>query len=292
MSDTGELIRGDVATGDGYLGGWRHDLEDWEHLAALPDDWQVMAMSGTFDEVRLDPRDVLKIENQSNQGACQGHALSSVVEWVHCIQTGDFSLQLSRAMGYYETQRLDGIRGDRGSTISGGVKLAMNTGICAETFWTYPSRYSNGRPRNYDAVLQSAAKYKIGTSLRLRSYDAIRTFLGAGLGGISIGIAWSSRVMSRAIVERYSTGGGGHAIGLFALSKRLDKKGRPYVWMMNSWGSKWPANANTRGWSEWAPSAVEQIMRSGRTTAIGLSDMPNLAPRTFTLEDWKRRLTA
>lgn len=269
---------------DGYIGGWLIDEEDLEYLASLPDDTPVLAMRG-YKEVTVDPRDVLKIENQSSQGACQGHAISSVCEWCYILATGNPDLQLSRAMGYYETQRIDGINGDRGSTISGGVKLATNTGICEETLWPYPSRYDNDRPNAWNDVVANASQYKIQSSYRLKSYDAIRTFLGSGQGGVSIGISWGNS-MSKSVVDSFKAGGGGHAIGLFSLSDRKDANGSPWVWMMNSWGSNW----GNRGWSEWSPRAVDQMMVHRFTVAIGLSDMPGVAPREFDLDDWKKEL--
>ena len=269
-------------------GGWREDREDAAFLNRLRGEAPVLAMRGTYTETTFDPREVMRVENQSNQSSCQGHAISSVVEWCHCIASGNPGLQLSRAYGYYETQRGDGIRGDRGSTISGGVKLAMESGICEESLWPYPKSYNTRRPRDWDECLQNAKQYKIKTKRRMTTYDGVRTFLGSGLGGITIGIGWSSRVMSKAVVESYTSGGGGHAISLLCLSKRKDRAGDPFVWCMNSWGRGW-ANG---GWSEWSPKAVRQILASGRTTAVGLSDMPSVKPREFTLDDWKKALRA
>jgi hypothetical protein len=94
--------------------------------------------------------------------------------------------------------------------------------------------------------------------------------------------------MSRAVVESFPGGGGGHAIALLSLSERKDNDGRPYVWMCNSWGANWGNN----GWSEWAPKAIEQMCRHRYTVPIGVSDMPNAKPREFTLDDWKRKLKA
>ena len=270
---------------DGYIGGWLVDDEDQQFLATLDDDSAVMGLVGSYSEVTIDPRDVLKVENQRNQGACQGHSLTSACEWCYILESGNKDLQLSRAMGYYETQRIDGIRGDRGSTISGGVKLATNTGICEERLWPYPGAYRNQRPMGWSEITTNAAQYKIQSSYRLESYGAVRAFLGSGQGGISIGISWGSR-MSKPVVESFRAGGGGHAVGLFSLSERKDSSGRPYVWMMNSWGAKW----GNRGWSEWAPKAVEQMFRHRFTVAIGLSDMPGAKPREFDLDDWKNEL--
>lgn len=271
---------------DPRVGYWLHDVEDQEFLNSLPNESPVLAMRGTYDEIAFDPRKVMKVENQGSVGSCQGHAISSVAELCYYIATGDLTHQLSRAYSYYETQRIDGITSDRGSTISGGIKLATTKGIPEESLWKYSGRYDNKRPSNWSEVEADAAKHKIGQSYRMTTYDGVRTFLGSGQGGISIGISWGGE-MDRAIVNSFSgTGGGGHAISLLSLSKRNDVSGRPFVWMMNSWGANW----GNGGWSEWAPSAVEQMLRHRYTACFGLSDMPNVKPREFSLDEWQKGL--
>jgi C1A family cysteine protease len=268
-----------------FIGGWLQDEEDWENLYAMSGEHEVLALMGSYNEVSLDPRRVVRVENQGSQGSCQGHSISSVVEWCYYLASNDLEKQLSRAMGYYESQRLDRISGDRGSTISAGVRLATNTGICSEPLWPYPSSYNQSRPSNWDAVLQDAATYRIGRSIRLTTYEAVRTFLGSGQGGINIGISWGSG-MSRAVVESFSAGGGGHAIALLSLSDRKDSAGQPYVWMLNSWGS----NFGNKGWSEWSPRAIGQMMSSRSTACIGCSDMPHVKPREISLDQIKKKL--
>ena len=271
---------------DPRVGYWLHDVEDFDYLKSLPGESSVLAMRGTYSEVKVDPRAVMKIENQGSVGSCQGHALSSCVELCYYIATGDLTRQLSRAFGYYETQRIDGINGDRGSTISGGIKLATTLGIPREDLWKYSGRYENRRPANWTEIVEDAKLHQVGQSYRMESYDGVRTFLGSGQGGISIGISWGGEV-DRPVVNSFSgAGGGGHAIALLGLSERLDQSGRPYVWMLNSWGANW----GNKGWSEWAPSAVEQMLRHRYTACFGLSDMPNVKPREYTLEDLKKGL--
>jgi hypothetical protein len=46
----------------GYIGGWLHDEEDQEFLDSLPSEMSVLAMRGTYNEVRVDARKVMKIE--------------------------------------------------------------------------------------------------------------------------------------------------------------------------------------------------------------------------------------
>lgn len=270
----------------GHIGGWLREQEDVAFLDSLPGESAVLAMRGTYSEVKVDPREVMKVENQGSVGSCQGQDLSSVCELCYYIATGDLSLQLSRAYAYYETQRIDGINGDRGSTISGGIKLATTKGIPREELWKYSGRYENRRPSNWLEIETDAAKYRVGQSYRMTTYDGVRTFLGSGQGGVSIGISWSGEV-DRPIVNSFSgAGGGGHAIALLGLSERLDTSGRPFVWMLNSWGSGW----GNKGWAEWAPNAVEQMLRHRNTACFGLSDMPNVKPREYTLDNLKKDL--
>ena len=172
------------------------------------------------------------------------------------------------------------------STISGGSKLATTKGICREELWKYSGRYDARRPSNWAEIEADAAQHKVGQSYRMESYDGVRTFLGSGQGGISIGISWSGEV-DRPIVNSFSgAGGGGHAIALLGLSERLDSSGRPFVFMLNSWGTSW----GNSGWAEWAPNALEQMLRHRATACFGLSDMPNVKPREFTLEDMRKGL--
>jgi len=268
--------------------GYPIELEDREYIAGLPPENNVLAMRGTYNEVRLDVRSLAIVENQASQGACAGHSLSSVLEWIYVVIRGEAKwFQLSRAMGYYEAQRINNIRGDRGSTISAGVKLAKNTGLCREELWRYPSAYNPARPANYNDVLADAANYKVGSETAITTYEGYRTFLGAGLGGIHQGIGWNSTV-NRKLVESYSTNGrdGGHSICALCLSTRVDSKGDPYAWILNSWNNNWGQN----GWAEWSPNAIRQMLRYQHTTFVGLSDMPNVQPREYTLDDIKKDL--
>lgn len=268
--------------------GYPIDKEDRDYLRQLPSAVGNVPLFGEYEEQRLDPRELIKVENQGSVGSCQGHALSSCMEWCFAIATNGQKHQLSRAMGYYETQRLDGINGDRGSTISGGVKLARGTGLCSEPLWPYSGRYDPRRPSNWSDILSDASKYKIARAVQIKSYDEFRAFLGSMQGGIHIGIAWGNS-MSRAVIESFSPGMGGHAISGLCLSERVDSQGRPYAWIMNSWGQS-VGSREYPGWHEWSPNAISQMLRHQWTEMVGLSDMPDVKPRKLSLEDWKSKL--
>lgn len=268
-------------------GGWRRDLEDFAALNKVCGESPVLAMMGTFTAVTLNPIEVLKVEAQLSVGSCQGHALTTVMEWDYCIATSTSDVQLSRAAAYYLCQSDDGIRGDNGSCVGTGANRAIKFGIGEEKYWTYSGKYDPRKPSTYNEYVESALKYRIGSQHKMTSYDGVATFLGAGLGGVEIGIGWNSSC-DRAVIESYRPGGGGHALAFIALSDRKDSQGRSYIWMANSWGAGW----GNKGWAEVSPTAVQQMLSDRFTVMIGLSDMPNIAPRKFNVDDWKSALRA
>lgn len=260
----------------GYVPG----REDIQYLNTLRGEQAVLAMRGTYNEVRLDPRKLIRVENQKSLGSCAGHSLSSILEWLYALATGGDTIQLSRAMAYFATQEIDGIQGDNGSTVMGGVQLAKTKGVCREDLWKYPAKYDNRWPSDRNAILEDAKKFRIATSTRITTYEGFRTFLGSGQGGIHTGIAWGD-AMNRAVVDRYTPGGGGHSICALCLSDRTDSNGEPYAFIQNSWSEDF-GNA---GWQEWSPTAIRQMLQNRMTVFAGLSDMPEVKPREWSLQD-------
>jgi hypothetical protein len=265
---------------------WAFDLEDWKFLNAIPEPDDELLYLAKADSQTLDPRKVLKTENQRNMGSCRGHSGSTGAEWLRTLATGEIGFQLSRMMMYIETQRIDGISGDRGSTIAGGIQLLENVGLCREELWPYPAAYTQQRPANWQAIIEDAKPHRIGRKNRLRSYDQASAWAGTGQGYLDIGIPWRQEY-SAPVVEKYLGGGGGfHAVALFTLSDRKDRSGRNYIWMLNSHG----LNSGQQGWSEYSPAFIEGVLTHPGTVFIGVSDMPHLTPRKFTLDEWKKGL--
>lgn len=257
---------------------WRSDLERFDLFESLPDDSEVMQLVGTYTELPFDPRKVLKCENQGSMGSCRGHSGSTGSEWIRTLATREIGVQLSRWFMYRFTQKKDGINGDRGSTIMGGVALLADTGLPIEELCPYPRQYTTADPPNMAAILKDAARHKVTRSNRLTSYDGVRAWLGSGQGYVDCGIPWSS-AYARPVVESFSGGNGGHAIALIYLSERKDRSGRPYIWMFNSHGT----SSGVAGWSEWSPAFVDAAIKSRSGVFVGLSEMPNVKPRSV---DW------
>ncbi len=238
----------------------RLELEDRETLAALPDVPRSFATASIPDEVSVDWH---KHENQGRLGSCQGNALTSCLERLQFVRTRDRSKveQLSRIFGYLATQKIDGLLGrDQGSTISGGVKLALNDGVPPESNTGYPSQYpaSSDRSRilsrsNYEA----GAPYKAVSSWRVTD-DAVdaRQFIGGG-GAISLGIKWHSGLIPRSrIVTRFSGGGGGgHAVAALGYERN---------------GNIVCVNSHGDGEFQVTPDAWRQMVRHSWSAFIGL----------------------
>ncbi|MBX3422213.1 MAG: hypothetical protein KF752_11720 [Pirellulaceae bacterium] len=255
---------------------WAVDQEDWQFLESLPAaDDQLRVLFGSYQELLFNPQEVLRTENQGRMGSCRGHGGTTGMEWIRTLITKAVGQQLSRMMLYVETQRRDGIRGDRGATIANGIRQMIEIGVCREELWPYPKAYSQQRPSDWQEVLKDAAKNKIGRADRLRSYEAIRTFLGAGQGFVDVGTAYRPEYYAE-VAERFSGGNGGHAVVLIYLSQKIDSRGRPYIWGVNSHG----LNTGRKGWFQWSPDFIDGAMRHSHTVMIGCSDMPNLEVRS------------
>lgn len=256
--------------------GYRIDLEDRDALKAGAIDFQ-LAVKGFAAPEEIDPRKWHRIENQSSMGSCQGHALSSVCEMAYHIATGEVT-QFSPLFSYYATQKLDGITGDNGSTISGGAKCAKQYGQCPLAVMPYPNpaRYTGTIPAE---AFAAAEPFKIRSHSMCKNYADVFAYLASGQGGVEIGISWNASMTpnSEGLVEQFrGGGGGGHAVCFLGYSKRVDSKGRKYLWLANSWSETWDGD----GWAEVSPTAVDQMGKDQYTVMIGLSDMtaPKVRP--------------
>jgi hypothetical protein len=262
--------------------GWDRELEQ-QTLATM--DAAALALelpvSGPDNApIEIDPRPFMRVESQGAKGSCQGQAVTSLCEYAMAAQ-GSVMTQLSRDHGYYGTQKIDGLLGrDAGSTIWGGIQLAKK-GICEETLWPYREVYDPRPPGGWERIETAALRFQLKSHTRTRTYDDIWSYIGLGFGGVEIGMTWNeSMTPVNGVIERYRPGGrGGHAVAFLGYSRRRDSKNRPYLWLLNSYSSRW----GNKGWAEVSPTAVETIMLDRYTVAIGGSDMSVPKRRTI---DW------
>ena len=243
-----------------------YDREDHDFLKSIPEAPMKSSEWASFSR----PEEVLvdwhKTENQGPMGSCQGHSISSVLERLAMVR-GE-KIQLSEIFAYLASQKIDGLLGgDRGSTISGGCKVAMQYGIPPESMTGYPRGYPSRAER--ERVL-SSENYAAGEPYKAKSlwkvpqdHEAVLDFIGGG-GGINFGIAWSSGTIPRdRVVRNYRPGRGGHAMAVLGYNKE-----------------GWLRAVNSHGDGEYfiTQDGWDQIMRYGRTTAIGVMGNPEGKP--------------
>jgi len=239
---------------------WNEDVqarEDGAFFDALPD---LPPAFAEFSRPRVVPIDWHKTENQGRIGSCQGNGLTSLLERLQWVLGK--RVQLSRIFAYLATQKLDGLLGsDRGSTISGGIKLALQHGVPLETATGYPSKYPGRSDRariltqaNYDA----GAEFKAVSSWRVgRNHDETLNFIGGG-GGVSFGVAWYSGFIPRdRVVRRFNPRSvkGGHAMVVLGYDEH---------------GNLEAANSHNDGPFKIEPPAWLQMLQHKRTRAVGL----------------------
>lgn len=241
--------------------GWIRELEDENIINETGTDpsEMILAMASTDDpptyDIHAEPW--ADLFWQGSQGACQGHALAHMAQIVFAQNTGN-RRHFSRAQCYYESQRHDGIRGDRGSTLTGGMKVATEDGIVLEDDWKYPSRYNNARPSNYNEL----PRVKFKHSKRMKDADEIWSFLLAG-GVVQTGLTWNGSC-ERDYADSYSfNGAGGHSTILYGFESGSDDK-----WCIhhNSW-KNWGIDRSGR--SCWSKNFIAGVCKERWSVFIG-----------------------
>ena len=272
---------------DGAAEGYAIDRERLRDLQLNSIDMPSNLAEAYGEPIGEEIKDKIKTENQYSIGSCQGQSLTSVMEL--CALIAGHPLQLSRWYAYRKSQQEDGIFGDRGSTISGGVAIAKRDGVCLESLCPYPDRYTssiNPKGTASESVLaENASLFKIKSSIRIDSLATADEFINKGLGGLHVGVAWN-REFNPKVIESYTGrgAGGGHAWAILGRGPLVcpETNMRSFL-MLNSWGEDW--TNSDRGWKEIMPKALRQIIAHNRTAIVGLSDMAesDIITRSF---DW------
>jgi hypothetical protein len=267
---------------NGYIGGYRIDLEDKDGLLATETPASRLLRVGDTPE-RVDPRKSplaadgwLPVENQGAIGSCAGNALSECLEYCYGLMAGK-ALAISRYHAYVAAQLKDSIRGDKGSTLSGGTKAALD-GICRESIGPYPSRYISPESYITPEIKADAPNFRMRSHTSIKSADHGREFIGSGVGIIQIGISWGNEMTPdrNGCIRLFTgSGGGGHSVALAGYIPDSDAGQRSSVgwWFLlkNSWGTSW--SPSLRGYAYLDPAAFNQMLRHRFTVAYGRSDL-------------------
>jgi C1A family cysteine protease len=275
-----------------FYSGYRIELEDRQFLLAT--DCRATYRSFGDLPVEVDPRKSnlasigwLQVEDQRQQGSCQGQALTECAEFCYAAASGGKVVQLSRQYAYIRSQQFDNIRSDSGSTLSGGTKCAIE-GICDETIGPYRGSSYPGWGYITDAMRADAKNYRLMTHTAIKSADELKQYVGSGIGIIQIGISWNSSMTpdSKGCIRRFSSGGGGgHSVVFcgYVPDSAIGVQSSAGWWalMKNSWGTRWGVG----GYAYVEPSAINQMIRASWSVFVGRSDMVIPGPRNI---DWTK----
>lgn len=263
-----------------WVGGWRHDLENQAEILSRSmcnyARWQQSLLEYDWEPPEeLDPRgDWNPVENQGPIGSCQGQSLADAADYCYMLSHGE-QIQLSRSWAYLLSQKFDGINGDRGSTLDGGSKAAMQVGLVEEKDCPYQGSYNSMRSffnSNYDRLVEKAQDFKLQTEVPLATYDEIYHFLAGQTGPVQIGILWG--LPDAWEIRSYRASGGGHAV-LFVGYLKVSGWPKPGLLLKNSWGKSWGRD----GYAIVHPDAVEGMCRHRWNVFVGRSDMDSPRPR-------------
>lgn len=224
----------------------------------------------------VDPRDWLRVENQGPVGSCRGFCRSTGAELAYYFETGRV-IQYSPMWCYLRTQARDGLLGrDAGSTIEGGVKVALEEGHCTEQVFPYPGRYTTRIP---EGAAADAAHHKCQSSTWIDSADAAYAFLAGRCGAIDVGAGWPLPFDRSGVLRNLTSVGtqGGHAWSLVGYLAEQCPQGKPIFLMVNSHSSGWGKAGF--GLIHWA--ALESLLRHRQTSAVGLSHMSVPEPQPY-----------
>lgn len=216
------------------------------------------------------PLDYLQVLNQKNKGACAGFTIAQVASMNFWVATGGQMTQgFSGDAMYVLAQEKDGIRGDRGSTPTGCAWVVQNIGVVPlEVYGPTVSEYRQLKPVT-DAHRQAAADYKMESIVRLKSYDQVYQFLGAGLGSVQCCSLWKQHFMEQNLVDSFhgpkhaSGHGGGHSYTM----NGYDENGN--ILVTNSWDT----NVHDEGGFLVTRNFMNELFSNEMSFVLGYSNM-------------------
>lgn len=274
-------------------GGWRYELEDKAFLMGF------QAPAPNLPRVDIAALPVTqgyllkfhKRELQARQNSCRGHATSSCIEKAYWCETKGQTRQYSREFSYLTGQKEDGLTGDVGASMTGGLKAAQKYGICTEEVYPYTGQYPQNGFASIPRKAFDAAKQTTLVSWRLlKNYEEVLAWLSEGIGGVQIGIHWNETCQPdpNGQLNMYAPGPfkgerdiSGHALALLDWDKlQLDRSGRPYIGMAN-WHEDYGINGNA--WI--APNIVDWWCQNMEVHGLANVAGPDIAPRDM---DWTK----
>ena len=275
--------------------GYPIELEDRDALRSSATE-AVLLMLGDLPE-RMDPRSsalgsqgFLQVEDQQQQGSCQGQSLSDCGEFAHTFATGEV-IQISRQYAYIASQMENNIRSDSGSTLESGTR-AFKKGFPLESVAPYAGNHYPGWGYITQAMRDKAI-YKLMSHTEMKSAEHVKQFIGSGVGIVQLGITWGNEMSpdGQGCIRSFSgRGGGGHAIVFagYVPDSDVGVKSSAGWWLLlkNSWSKRW----GKFGYAYVDPRACDQMIRHQWTSMYGRSDMDSPRPRPIRFDFTKQSI--
>jgi len=279
-----------LESNDEEFTGYAIDDEDLNAVAneSVDFDFESMPMRGDVP-AKYDPRTIpWRVENQGRVGRCAGMAASSVGEMCFNRQSaGQKIIHFNGHASYIWAQKNSrGLYGrDAGSTIHGNVKAAKQKGFCpidwsgdGRADYPLPPRYTTNIPAEAEA---HAAKYKIGYSAFLETFDAVLNFLRSGQGAVMVGGSWGRwSPNADGIADRFRSGGSGHAWMICGWDCSRKTYSDDLLIAVNSHGERsWK-----KGFCFLTRRFVKDFSEHKHTVIAGMSDLSDPEPRKVNWE--------
>lgn len=217
-----------------------------------------------------------KPKMQYYTNSCAGHGGAHALIQAIYAQTGSL-MDLSAWFVYLMGQKEGGGFGSDGGAYLGGVQSAlMKYGSCMDDLCPNLGRYYTGvKQQAYDDAKNHLVTKAV--DLEAGGYDRLRFMLGQQLGSGVFAVGWPIRFDSDGDVSVYRPGSAGHAMCWHSLSAKLDRRGRPWVWCVNS------HDVHTR--YRMSPDAVQSVIDDDEWGAFGVLSTNVPVPRV----DWRKR---
>lgn len=180
------------------------------------------------------------VEDQSAVNSCAANAIVGMYEYLAKRSLGE-SGDISRLFVYWNARREDGIRGDRGSTLTGNIRALEDVGACTEQTWPYKPDLVDVKPN--DDAYQEASRFMLEAAERVPvDLDAMRACLAEGYPfafGLKL-FRTFDRAGRHGVVPRPGSGAlGRRSHGRHAMLAVGYSDSQQVFVVRNSWGERW-----------------------------------------------------
>jgi C1A family cysteine protease len=242
-----------------YKYGWKRDLPSHHQNFLMAAHSSVVAKFPNYKFLGNLP----SVYDQGQLGSCTANALAAAFEHEQ-IQQGLKDFMPSRLFVYYGERSIEGTIGqDSGASISDGIKVLTNSGVCSEILCPYDATKFTIKPSV--EAFKDAQNHQVLASKRvLMTINGFKSVLNMGypiVFGFTVFSYMESPTMAKTGILKMPSANeqpiGGHAVlcvGYSDTMKSADGKTVGFWKVRNSWGIQWGIpGGNQPGGYFWMP---------------------------------------